>query len=295
MYKVIIDHNPSQSDNGVVKEALIKSYEAQFGERDKKFSVFLKSDSGKVVGGIQAMFDSEAIYIEALWVEEILRKQGYGKKLLAAAEGEAIENGCRFSLVDTWDFQAEEFYLKNGYEKLGELKNYWHGHSKLFLRKKLNSSGFTFSPLIAEDTGIQRASTKEQIQSCYGVMRQLRPHLTEEQAFLEQVQRQFVEGYHLVYWEDKGDVKALAGFRFLEFLAWGKVLYIDDLITGSDTRRNGYGGKLLKWVIEQGKKAKCNQVHLDSGPGRHDAHRLYLNHGFKIIGHHFALDLQENI
>jgi GNAT superfamily N-acetyltransferase len=59
-------------------------------------------------------------------------------------------------------------------------------------------------------------------------------------------------------------------------LAWGKVLYIDDLITDSETRRSGHGGKLLKWVIEQGKKANCDQVHLDSGPQRHDAHRLYL-------------------
>lgn len=139
MYKVIVDHNPSQADNEVVKEGLIKSYEAQFGERDKEFSVFLKCDSGKVFGGIQAMFDSEAIYIEALWIKENLRKQGYGKKLLAAVEREAIENGCRFSLVDTWDFQAEAFYLKNGYERIGELKNYWHGHSKIFLRKKLIS------------------------------------------------------------------------------------------------------------------------------------------------------------
>jgi len=150
------------------------------------------------------------------------------------------------------------------------------------------------SLIIEEDTGIQRASTEEQIRLCHRIMQQLRPHLTEEQAFIEQVQRQLVEGYHLVYCEDKGDVKALAGFRFMEFLAWGKVLYIDDLITDSATRRNGHGRKLLKWVIEQGRKAKCDQVHLDSGPQRHDAHRLYLNHGFKIIGHHFALDLKEN-
>ena len=137
MYKVVIDHNPSHSDNEVVKEGLIRSYEAQFGERDKQFSIFLKSDSGEVFGGIQAMFDSEALYIEALWIEENLRKQGYGKKLLIAVEGEAIKNGCIFSLMDTWDFQAEEFYLKNGYVRIGELKNYWHGHSKIFLRKKL--------------------------------------------------------------------------------------------------------------------------------------------------------------
>jgi len=138
------------------------------------------------------------------------------------------------------------------------------------------------------------AEDKEQIRSCYKIMHQLRPHLTSEQAFVEQVQRQIQEGYHLAYIQEGGQVKALAGFRFLEFLAWGKVIYIDDLITDSATRRNGQGGKLLKWVIEQGRKAKCDQVHLDSGPQRHDAHRLYLNHGFKIIGHHFALDLKEN-
>jgi hypothetical protein len=50
--------------------------------------------------------------------------------------------------------------------------------------------------------------------------------------------------------------------------------------------------ELPKWVIEQGKLGGCDQVHLDSGPQRHDAHRLYLNHGMKIIGYHFALNLQ---
>lgn len=137
------------------------------------------------------------------------------------------------------------------------------------------------SLITTEEAGIQIASNEAQIRSCYRIMRQLRPHLTEEQAFIEQVQRQLAAGYHLAYLQDKADVKALSGFRFLEFLAWGKVLYIDDLITDSEMRRSGHGGKLLTWVIEQGKKAKCDQVHLDSGPQRHDANRLYLNHGFK--------------
>jgi GNAT superfamily N-acetyltransferase len=146
---------------------------------------------------------------------------------------------------------------------------------------------------IMKDTEIQQIRTTEQIQSCYTVMRQLRPHLTEEQAFIDQVQRQLAEGYRLASWQEEGEVRALVGFRFLEFLAWGKVLYIDDLITDSKTRKNGQGGKLLKWIIEQAKKENCDQVHLDSGPQRHDAHRLYLNHGFKIIGHHFALNFKE--
>lgn len=146
MYKVIVDYAPSHSDNDVVREGLIRSYEAKFGERDKPLSIFLKNDSGKVFGGIQAFMDTESIYIDVLWVEESLQKQGYGTKLLDAAEREAIENGCIFSLVDTWDFQAEEFYLKKGYKRIGEIKKYWHDHSKIFLRKKLNSSNFHFSP-----------------------------------------------------------------------------------------------------------------------------------------------------
>lgn len=149
--------------------------------------------------------------------------------------------------------------------------------------------------IIEENIEIQKASTAEQIRACYKIMRQLRPHLTKEQVFVEQVQRQLAEGYHLVYCQEKGKVKALAGFRFLEFLASGKVLYIDDLITDAKTRGKGLGGKLLKWVIEEAKKAKCDQVHLDSGFQRYDAHRVYFNYGFKIMGHHFALDFKAPI
>lgn len=144
-----------------------------------------------------------------------------------------------------------------------------------------------------ETKEILLAKTVEQISSCYQVMRQLRLHLEDKQKFVEQVQRQVQEGYQLAYLQDGGAVRSVAGFRFLEFLAWGKVLYIDDLISDSMARKNGYGSTILKWVVQKAKEAKCDQVHLDSGPQRHDAHRLYLNHGFKIIGHHFALDFKD--
>jgi GNAT superfamily N-acetyltransferase len=140
MYKVVVDYAPATADNAVVSEGIIAFNENIVGERDKAFSIFLKNDSGKVFGGIQAFLDTESVYIDVLWVEGNLQKQGYGTKLLDAAEGEAIKNGCIFSLVDTWDFQSEEFYLKNGYERIGEVKNYWHGHSKIFLRKNLRRS-----------------------------------------------------------------------------------------------------------------------------------------------------------
>lgn len=140
---------------------------------------------------------------------------------------------------------------------------------------------------------IQLATEQEQIRSCFKIMQQLRPHITSEEAFVNQVQRQIEYGYHLAYIHEDDAVKALAGFRFLEFLAWGKVIYIDDLVSDSAARRNGYGSKILQWVLKEAKEAGCDQVHLDSGPQRHDAHRLYLNQGFKIIGHHFSLHLKE--
>jgi chloramphenicol 3-O phosphotransferase len=138
LYKVVVDYAPNEADNAVVREGIVAFNENVLGERDKAFSIFLKNDLGKIFGGIQAFMGTESIYIDVLWVEGSLQKQGYGKKLLDAAEQEAIKNGCVFSAVDSFDFQAEEFYLKNGYKRVGELKNCWFGHSKFFLRKDLS-------------------------------------------------------------------------------------------------------------------------------------------------------------
>jgi len=137
-YKIIVDHTPSQADKDAVAEGLVVEYERLMGQsRDKEFSVFLKNDSGEILGGIQAQFDSESVYLETLWVDQKLRNQGYGTKLINAAEQEAVKHGCVFSTLDTWDFQAEDFYLKNGYKPMGEIKKYWREHSRIFLRKVL--------------------------------------------------------------------------------------------------------------------------------------------------------------
>lgn len=137
MYKVIIDYNPSKTDNDLVSEELFLSHKDIIGEKDKTCSFFLKNDVGEIFGGMQVFFDTESVYIDKLWIKETFRKQGYGKKLLEAGENEAIKNGCVFSTTDTWDFQAEDFYLKNGYHRIGEIKNYWRHHSRIFLRKNL--------------------------------------------------------------------------------------------------------------------------------------------------------------
>lgn len=138
---------------------------------------------------------------------------------------------------------------------------------------------------------ISLAQADHEIQSCYPVMAELRPHVRPDE-FLLRVKRQVdIAAYHLAYLAD-GEVKAVAGFRISEALAWGKFLYVDDLVAKSEDRSKGYGGALFDWLVEYAKAANCDQFHLDSGVQRFAAHRFYLSKRMIIDCHHFALDLK---
>jgi GNAT superfamily N-acetyltransferase len=137
---------------------------------------------------------------------------------------------------------------------------------------------------------VLHADNDPEIAACFPVMKVLRSHL-EEATFVATVRRQVAQGYQLVFIRDGNSVVSVAGFRILEFLAWGKVLYVDDLITDPACRGRGYAGALLDWLIAQARSEKCAELHLDSGYLRHAAHRLYLNKGLELACHHFSLKL----
>ena len=127
----------------------------------------------------------------------------------------------------------------------------------------------------------------------FEAMRELRTGLSDEQSFVHQVDEvQRSEGYRLVAAFEAGALEpaAAAGFRTCHSLSWGHYLYVDDLSTRSGERRRGHGRALLEWLIEEGRRLGCDQLHLDSGVGidRAVAHRLYLNAGLIISAHHFA-------
>ena len=129
----------------------------------------------------------------------------------------------------------------------------------------------------------------------YEAMRALRPHLADEAEFVRRVdERQRPQGYRLVaVVEDDGAVSAVAGFRVLEMLTYGRVLYIDDLSTLPSARRRGYGRTLLDWCTEEAQRLGCASLQLDSnvGPERQDAHRLYFNRRLRISSYHFTREL----
>lgn len=138
---------------------------------------------------------------------------------------------------------------------------------------------------------IFQAESDSDLARCLPVIQELRPHLTDQAAFIAQVRRQSAQGYRIAAMEQGGEVVAVAGWRITESLSWGKFVYVDDLVTRSTHRSQGHGAALIEWLIAAARTAGCTQFHLDSGVQRYAAHRFYLTHRMDITCHHFALVL----
>ena len=139
-------------------------------------------------------------------------------------------------------------------------------------------------------TVVRLAETDEEIARAFPVMHQLRPHL-EEAEFVPLVRRMQQSGFHLALLEGDGHVVGAGGFRFIENLFSGRIMYVDDLVTDAGARSRGYGKTLLHWLVARARAAGCQSFELDSGVQRFDAHRFYLTNRMQISSHHFRLSL----
>ncbi|GGS91967.1 GNAT family N-acetyltransferase [Streptomyces cinerochromogenes] len=138
---------------------------------------------------------------------------------------------------------------------------------------------------------VRFASDEESVRRCWPLFVQLRPHLTGEEEFLARWARQRPEGYRIVYAEHEGSVLGAAGFRVLHTMAWGRILYLDDLVVDEGARGTGVGSRLLGALKDIAREEGCEEFHLDTGHQRHAAHRAYLRNGFHFDCHHLALSL----
>jgi len=123
-------------------------------------------------------------------------------------------------------------------------------------------------------------------------MLELRPHIGSSADFVRTVDAtQRPQGYRLIAsFDDDEQAAAAAGFRVLDYLAWGHALYCDDLSTREIYRGRGHAGLLMDWMVDEAKRLGCGEFHLDSGvgPDRQTAHRLYFNKRMRISSHHFS-------
>lgn len=107
--------------------------------QNKHFKIRKKiTDGGKIIAG--AIADGywwNAVYVDSLWVDEAFQNRGLGSALLSEIEKIAAENGCNIVHLDTFDFQAKDFYIKRGYKVFGVLENSPEGHCRYYLKKDL--------------------------------------------------------------------------------------------------------------------------------------------------------------
>jgi GNAT superfamily N-acetyltransferase len=138
------------------------------------------------------------------------------------------------------------------------------------------------------DLPVWVAHSAEEVRRCGALLRELRPHLGSADAVVTAWEVQVREGYRLAYLQPDGEPVAAIGYRRMTTLAWGRVLYIDDLVVDPRQRGRGLGTILMGHAFSAAKAEGCDEVHLDSGFARHAAHRLYLHHGMELRCHHFA-------
>ena len=137
---------------------------------------------------------------------------------------------------------------------------------------------------------VKLVSSDKELQKVADTMLQLRSQY-DRQTVIRQMQEQRKAGYQIAYVEADGHVLCVAGFVVAVKLAWGRHIYVDDLVTDARYRSNGAGKLLIDWLKSYGKKSRCREIHLDSGVQRFGAHRFYLREGVHISSHHFLLQL----
>lgn len=111
-----------------------KTQEKEFVNIIKKI---LDEDNNIIAGCYAKMYCWNVIYIDILWVDERYRKHGLGSKLLEEIEKIAKEQNCSLIHLDTFDFQAKDFYLRQGYEVFGVLEDCPQNHCRYYLKKKV--------------------------------------------------------------------------------------------------------------------------------------------------------------
>ncbi|HEX7241247.1 MAG TPA: GNAT family N-acetyltransferase [Longimicrobiaceae bacterium] len=138
---------------------------------------------------------------------------------------------------------------------------------------------------------IHTPQTDAEIAATWDVMRQLRPHLSSE-GYLAAVRAMMEsDGYRLAALLDDGEVRAVAGYRYMTMLYCGRLLYLDDFVTDERVRSRGYGARLLDWLKAEGRAAGCSEIQLISRTTREQAHRFYFREGLGIECFHFRAAL----
>jgi GNAT superfamily N-acetyltransferase len=139
MLRLVRTERPDVADEQSIRDRLDGWNVVVTGRDDwGPVAIFLRDEQDRIRGGVLGDFWVGWLHVKFLWVDEDCRRQGWGAKLLEAAESVAREHGCGNVHLDTFSFQAgPDFYRRFGYEVFGVLDEYPPGYTHYFMRKRL--------------------------------------------------------------------------------------------------------------------------------------------------------------
>jgi len=116
---------PSEGDKQEIYDELLK-YNLKYLENSQvqELGIFLENEEGEKVAGLIGKTHGNWLTIDYLWVHESLRGNDIGSEIINKAEVESKSRGCKYAFLNTFDFQAEGFYIKLGYKKVFSLDEY---------------------------------------------------------------------------------------------------------------------------------------------------------------------------
>ncbi|MCV2222038.1 MULTISPECIES: GNAT family N-acetyltransferase [Pseudomonas] len=136
--RIELTQSPTEEQRQAILQPLIEYNDAQTGgSKSEPFALMVKDENGEILGGLYGRMIFRWMFIELLSVPEQGRGQGIGSKLMAQAEALAREKNCYGLWLDTFDFQAPEFYRKLGFSQFGEIVDYPPGHKRHYFQKRL--------------------------------------------------------------------------------------------------------------------------------------------------------------
>ncbi len=137
-YEITLEAKPDAEEVRVLLEGLHLHNMLHSGGGEAEYlAIFLRDENHQVVGGMFGWTAYGYLRIDVLWMREELRGQGFGQQLLAAAEAEGKRRGCQFAMLDSFSFQAPEFYQQRGYHEFAVLDQVAGSQTWHFLKKEL--------------------------------------------------------------------------------------------------------------------------------------------------------------
>lgn len=136
-YKIL---NCENGDENYICDRLVEYNLSQVPKTQKiefeNINIKAVDQNQNIIGGCVAkMYCWNVVYVDILWVDENFRNNGIGIKLLQEVEKIAVKKKCNLIHLDTFDFQAKDFYSKLGYEIFGVLEDCPPGHCRYYMKK----------------------------------------------------------------------------------------------------------------------------------------------------------------